>query len=1414
MRVFNRVTLILLSPVLEPRMSESVSSKYEFETLLSQNDLCQSWLATSAATGEKCFVKVNYEKSPVDERVSTNILKKSYELQHRLNCDRVITARRKQFSRGRLYIEYPLLSSEWQQLTPEIFWQDFDGVFVQMCLLVDLLHLYELVHCDLKLSNFLINLTGSRSRLVLADLDFLSEAGSSPGARIFGTPRHIAPEIIANDTVVAQSDNFSLGVAIGICLEQLDRQTTPESLVPEASITKLRDLCQLLTADDPLHRPYAMLEALARVGLLDEEQLTKVSKTLLSHQMLGTLRGIRTGRGAGVKNLRKSFVEDNRVLGVRNEVIDDIIRVFNDTRRTGIRLARMVIDQSRISRFGDYWSLEFSDEDMMAITDTVDETLGRPVREDRLSDLKRGREVSEILNLIRQHKEAGNYLNAYFDLAAMWSELNNHDGVSGEDKVRLLRELTYLCEYLHRPEDAAGFYELLASIDKSRGDEYFSTLRQYLALVYELGDYVKVRELADRGCAEAEAHGNQVEKLLMVCYNAQLSAIENDFDKAERLLESVFENLSDTKPLVDVWIRAYYARGITAWLRGQTWQAYDYSLKGFEVARKNLRFSNSIGLLYFLANLSRDVGRYEMSAEYGRIAINHVEAPKDRSLVPLVSDSLAMAYARLADHKKADYWSVRSITEGGSGVFRSRFVSHYTGAGYIKIISGDLGQAKQFLYKALDMVDSRVRRNSILKIYQNLAEIALVQGQPDKCDNYLSEGQKVLADQSDHASLLDLKLIGLLNQIYNRGESHRVKDLLPLTKSLIDGGSIYFAGLGIFHSLMNPVGIDRQGVLETAGRLMDMLRESGAPFFKVLAAIVDAESEAKPDGLGSIRVLKEVYRSLDAIGDKFLTLVVCSRLAELYLAGGHTKLGRKFLRQALKFAQSLGNEIETAEITAQLETTHTAGDQAGLIESVLGVSEVLKNITDYARSLEQTVTFAVEQTGAERGVLLLKAEQSGELQVAALVNCDEDCLEDIVDFSSNIPLDVARNVSPLVIDNALTDKRTRDYKSIIIHNILSVICIPITLDDKVLGVLYLDHHTIPALFEKDDITYVTSIANLMAVMIAAIRSYRDMSLINQQLVEDVGRQGGRQTFVTRDSSMGELFGKLPEIARTNAPVLIAGESGTGKEILCEMIHRLSLRADKPLIKLNCAAIAGTLIESELFGVAAHVATDVREREGKFSAADGGTLLLDEIGDMPLEIQAKVLRAVEYQQFEKVGSNKTMHTDIRFIYATNRNLAEMVKNGQFRQDLFYRINTVTIEIPPLRERHDDILLLLDHFVALYSRSSRPPRFTPQAMEALVAYSWPGNVRELKNLAERCCIIYAGDTVDLASLPAEITSGGPTAGDDKRAFQTLEKEKIKRALIEHGWNQSRASSALGIPLTTLRRKIKKYKISKLV
>jgi two-component system NtrC family response regulator len=283
-------------------------------------------------------------------------------------------------------------------------------------------------------------------------------------------------------------------------------------------------------------------------------------------------------------------------------------------------------------------------------------------------------------------------------------------------------------------------------------------------------------------------------------------------------------------------------------------------------------------------------------------------------------------------------------------------------------------------------------------------------------------------------------------------------------------------------------------------------------------------------------------------------------------------------------------------------------------------------------------------------------------------------------------------------------------------------------------------------------------------------------------------------------------------------VLITGESGTGKELIARAIHKRSPRAGEPFVAVNCTALTETLLESELFGHEKGAFTGATaRRQGRFELAHKGTLFLDEVGEIPPTTQVKLLRVLQERTFERVGGNQPIKVDVRIIAATNRDLARAVAEGSFRDDLFYRLNVVRIELPPLRERKEDLPALVAHFVKKYAAEigRQPPRVSPEAMRRIYEHSWPGNVRELENALERA-VILAGEEIRPRDLPLEVVptreeSGGisiPAGMGINQAVEALEISMIKRALAEHQGVQARAAEALGISKSHLAYKIKKY------
>lgn len=297
-----------------------------------------------------------------------------------------------------------------------------------------------------------------------------------------------------------------------------------------------------------------------------------------------------------------------------------------------------------------------------------------------------------------------------------------------------------------------------------------------------------------------------------------------------------------------------------------------------------------------------------------------------------------------------------------------------------------------------------------------------------------------------------------------------------------------------------------------------------------------------------------------------------------------------------------------------------------------------------------------------------------------------------------------------------------------------------------------------------------------------------------------------------------LLSEVARVAPTEATVLITGESGTGKELLARSIHQLSARSSGRFVAVSCAAIPETLIESELLGHERGAFTGAEKRRlGRFELAKGGTILLDEIGELPLSIQVKLLRLLEERRFERLGGEEEIVADVRLIAATNRNLTDEVKSGRFREDLFFRINVVHLHIPPLRERREDIMPLVDHFLKLSATKTNRPRrnITPAAKDLLLGYDWPGNVRELANVIERATVLSRTDTldsIDFAQLRSSDADAGVTSTPLNMPLRDLEKEHIENVLKANDFSLQKSSDILGIHRNTLRQKMKEYGIEK--
>ncbi len=346
--------------------------------------------------------------------------------------------------------------------------------------------------------------------------------------------------------------------------------------------------------------------------------------------------------------------------------------------------------------------------------------------------------------------------------------------------------------------------------------------------------------------------------------------------------------------------------------------------------------------------------------------------------------------------------------------------------------------------------------------------------------------------------------------------------------------------------------------------------------------------------------------------------------------------------------------------------------------------------------------------------------------------------------------------------------------------------------------------------------YLTKPCRVQELDIVVRRAFekRHLAQENLRLQTRLSRREEFPEIVTASPLMEEVLGLVRKVASSDSAVLISGESGTGKELVARAIHRLSPRSEGPLTDINCAAIQENLLESELFGHERGAFTGAMTRKlGLFELADGGTLFMDEIAELAPRLQSKLLRALENREFFRVGGTQKVSTDIRLLAATNSDIDQEVADGNFRDDLYYRINTLTIHIPPLRERSEDIPMLARYFLEQHFTAS-PPELTEETLESLVQYSWPGNVRELKNAMERLAILRAGEEIRPQDLPRDLTSGRQADGGSanmvgqKVSLEDVERAHIEAVLRRENWHQGRTAQTLGVSAKTLYRKIRTY------
>jgi len=479
------------------------------------------------------------------------------------------------------------------------------------------------------------------------------------------------------------------------------------------------------------------------------------------------------------------------------------------------------------------------------------------------------------------------------------------------------------------------------------------------------------------------------------------------------------------------------------------------------------------------------------------------------------------------------------------------------------------------------------------------------------------------------------------------------------------------------------------------------------------------------------------------------------------------------------------------------------------LNALLKISRVVHAIRDLEELQAQLLDLIFEVVPASRGAILL-TEGAGQEFNCMYARTRQAGQAQLVKVSRTIVRQVMKeNVALLGVDVA-TSGVLRDVESLAASEVRSLLCVPLSVFERMIGCIYLDSTNAANRFNEDHLQLTAAVAGVSAVALDNARRLQWLEQENQRLMTEIRQE---QSLVGESPRMKEIFQFVARVAPSDSTVLIEGESGTGKELAARALHRNSHRAGKAFVAINCAAIPETLLESELFGHERGAFTGASvQKKGRLEVADGGVVFLDEIGELAPTLQVKLLRVLQEREIERVGGMHPIKIDVRLIAATNRDLNEAVRKGEFRQDLYYRLNVVKLTMPPLRERREDIPMLTRHFVQKHAKrckvKSKP--VAREAMAALVSYDWPGNVRELENAIERALVMGSSDMLLLEDLPESLMEQTPPAemheGKYHASVKELKKQLILDAVEQTRGNYVDAAAILGVHANYLHRLIR--------
>jgi Nif-specific regulatory protein len=936
-----------------------------------------------------------------------------------------------------------------------------------------------------------------------------------------------------------------------------------------------------------------------------------------------------------------------------------------------------------------------------------------------------------------------------------------------------------------------------------------------------------------------------------------------DYKKAEQFLNQALQSIDKLKfeksatPMQKEGLlaRTLYSLAVLAWYKGDTNLASDMAIRSLELyenAKEELYVSK---VTQFLATLYWEKGDLTKAKNsYSKIL------PRQREKWDIYFRIRTLQGLGLVSYDIGEWHNALEFLEEAKGLCEKigdqpGLGDNLCNLGLVLEELGDWPKAIDCYKKDIEIRQSLKDDKGLAIALNNIASLLVKKGDVIDAETFLREaltiGERIKDTQITSESYLGKAKLEIMREKFdvaakNLADALRLKRRIMEKQKLIDGliiGAEIRAGALDWNKCL--VSCEKAQALTT--KWMSGSRGSKTiPNPKFSAILLRWQGLAKSSlgfsdqGKEDLKNSIELLRSLGAKYELAASLVAKSRaLCQLttpaddaardnstpvsYRPLSERELTEVYddLREASDMFSSLGAKVNEERVKdmlnhlSQFESSrHLKGRERGeYLKVFYELSELINLNLEKEDFADRLLDLIIDVTQAERGLLFLM--QGERLFPAAARNVDHTTLEDAQSISKTVIRQVRKRAEPIICSDALSDSRFVSSNSVILNKIRSLVCVPLRVEDKVIGTIYLDSRINPNVFVDEDKNLLISVANLLAATIDRSFAFKKMQEDFSALREDILTDAVTGYFLGRSKAIKDVYQVIEQIAPTDCTVLLLGETGSGKGVLARLVHANGSRRANKFVSINCGTLPETLFESELFGHAKGAFTGaIRDKEGLFEIAEQGTIFMDEIANTTLSIQAKLLEVLEDKIVRRVGETEPRRVDVRLICATNKNLEQEVKEKQFREDLFYRLNVVTIQVPPLRERQSDIMLLAGYFLKRYAKQLNKPilGFEDNVPQVLAEYSWPGNVRELQNVIERAVIMTQKRKISLENLGPKFESIAKTIKTDKGQKKSLEKEQVIEAMKASQGNVSRAAQILSTHRRQLQRLLRRYDIDK--